>query len=135
MTAEAHHAAVVARLKADTQLTSAVFEVGEVPVESPPSRYIVVESTLGRRSQTRFTSGRGTLTTTHYLHCVGLTAAQARWLSGRVEAQLLDYTLTMTGRVVRKPADWVSRPVTVDLSGPVKKPFGVTVFDLTSEPA
>ena len=134
MTAELHHAAIVARLQADAQLAAAVFEVGEVP-DPAPNRYVVVSSSLGDRSQTRFSSGKTALTTTHYVYCVGLKASQARWVAGRVEAQLLDFQLTITGRNPRKPFEWISRPVVVDKDGPFPLPYGVIVFDLYSEPS
>ena len=134
MTAELHHAAVAARLRADSQLALAVFEVGEVP-EPAPERYVVLSSSLGDRSQTRFTSGKTATTTTHYVYCVGLLASQARWVAGRVETQLLDYQFTISGRTVRKPAEWNARPVVVDKDGPFPLPYGVIVFDLYSEPS
>ena len=134
MSAELHHAAVVARLQADAQLATAVFEVGEVP-EPAPDRYVVVSSSLGDRSQARFSGGKIASTTTHYVYCVGLKAAQARWVAGRVETQLLDFTLTIAGRSVRRPADWFTRPVVVDKDGPFPLPYGVIVFDLYSEPS
>ena len=135
MSAEAHHAAVVARLKAHPSLAASVFEVGAVPTTNPPKRYVVVSSTLGNREGYRFTGPRTQVTTTHYLYCVGESAAQARQVSGWVDAQLVDYTLTIANRNVRRPAEWVTRPIEVDKDGPFPLPFGVIRFDLISEPA
>ncbi|WP_092965302.1 hypothetical protein [Agromyces sp. CF514] len=134
MTAELHHAAIMARIRADSQLTATTYELGEVP-DPAPSRYVVVQSDLGQRSQARFSGGKVGLLTRHYVYCVGMVASQARWVGGRIEAQLLDYQLTVTGRNVRKPAEWYARPVILDKDGPFPLPFGVIVFDLYSEPS
>ena len=69
MTAELHHNAVVAAIRGDTQLASVVFEVGEVPTDPAPTRYVVVASSLGDWSQTRFTGSHDGLLTTHTVYC------------------------------------------------------------------
>ena len=135
MTAELHHNAVVAALKGDAQLASVVFEVGEVPTSPAPERYVVVVSTLGDWSQTRFTGSHDGLLTTHTVYCVGKKAEQARWVGGRVTPRLKDVRLTITGRQAWRPAPWISRPVTLDTDGLFALPFGVIQFDLYSEPA
>lgn len=131
---ELHHDAVIGQVRADAQLTATTFELGEVP-EPAPSRYVVVQSDLGQDSQVRFTGGKVGLTTRHWVYCVGYTAAQARWVGGRVKAQLRDRQLVITGRNVHKPADWYARPVVLDKDGPFPLPFGVIVFDIYSEPS
>lgn len=134
MSAEAHHNAVVAAIKADPQLASAVFDLGEVPSPAP-NRYVVVASTLGDWSQVRLTGMRDGLTTTHTVYCVGDKVWQAFAVGGRVTARLKDARLSITGRNVRLPSEWTSRPVDIDRAGLFPKPFGVIQFDLTSEPA
>lgn len=135
MSAEAHHDALVARLKAHQYLSDAVFEVGSVPPNTPLLRYVVVASSLGDREQVRFTAGKTSLTTSHVLYCVGSTSAAARKVGAWVEAQMLDYNLTIAGRSVRRPDPWVSRPIQVDKDGPIVWPFATISFDITSEPA
>ena len=133
MSAEAHHAAVVAALQADAQLAAAVFEIGEVP-DPAPERYIVHVSSLGDWEQRRFTGVKAGLVTTHTLYCVGASAKHARWLAGRVTTQLKDQRLTVTGRYAFLPSPWISRPVQIDRDGLFPLPFGVIQFDLLSEP-
>ena len=132
---ELHHDAVVARLKAHAQLGTSVFELGEVPTVNPPTRYVVVASSLGDWQQVRFTAGKDALVSTHTLYCVGANQAAVRKVSSWVEAQLKDYTLTVTGRVARRPHPWITRPVSIDKDGPIVLPFGTIQFDVLSEPA
>lgn len=133
MSAEAHHNAVLAAVRDDPELASAVFDIGEVPSPAP-KRYVVVVSTLGDWSQTRFSGLKDGLLTTHTVYCVGDKAWQALWVGGRVTARLKDVRLPVADRNVRLPAEWVSRPVALDRDGLFPKPFGVIQFDLVSEP-
>ena len=135
MTASAHHDGVVARLRSDAQLVSSVFELGEVPTVNPPNRYVVVASSLGDRERTRFTGTKDALLTTHTLYCVGLTAAQARWVGDKVTSLMLDYRITVAGRQAFRPDPWVSRSIQIDKDGPIVLPFGTIQFDIHSEPA
>ena len=134
MTAELHHNAVVAAIRGDTQLASVVFEVGEVPTDPAPTRYVVVASSLGDWSQTRFTGSHDGLLTTHTVYCVGTKAEQARWVAGRVTPKLNDVRLPLAGRQAFRPAPWITRPVVLDRDGLFPLPFGVIQFDLYSEP-
>lgn len=135
MSAEAHHAALVARLKAHTQLSASVFELGAVPTTNPPSRYVVVASSAGDRTQVRVTGGKVGLLTNHVLYCVGANNAAALKVGSWVEAQMLDHRLTVAGRNMFKPDPWVSRPIQIDKDGPIVLPFVTIAFDLFSEPA
>ena len=135
MSAEAHHDAVVARLKAHASLTTAVFELGAVPTSGAPTRYVVVASSLGDWDQLRFAGQKEQLVTNHVLYCVGANAAAARKVGGWVTDQLKDYNLTVTGRSVHRPDPWISRPIQIDKDGPIVLPFATIAFDLTSEPA
>ena len=128
-----HHDALMARLRAHAKLTATVFEVGEVPTVNPPKRYVVVQS-LEDPVRSRFTGPMSSLTSRHFVYSVGETAAQARQVDGWVKEQLVDHRLVVTGRVVRLPAEWTSRPVGLDRDGPFPLPYGVNVFDVTSEP-
>lgn len=129
-----HHDAVVARVKARTGWSGNVFELGGVP-DSAPAWYVVVASTPGDRAQARLTGGLTTVTTTHTMYCVGTLARQALWVASGVEAQCLDHSFAITGRTVRKPSEWISRPVVIDKDGLFPLPFAVIQFDLTSEPS
>lgn len=133
MTASAHHDAVVARLKSDAQLVSAVFELGDVP-DPAPSRYVVIASSLGDRERVRFTGTKDAISTTHTVYCVGVTAAQARWVGEKVTSLLLDYRITLTGRQAFRPDPWITRPVQIDKDGPTPMRFGTIQFDIQSEP-
>lgn len=134
MSAEAHHDAVVARLKAHAQLATAVFELGAVPTSGAPTRYVVVASSLGDWEQARFTGTKDALLTNHVLYCVGANAASARKVGTWVTEQMKDYNLTVTGRSVRRPDPWISRPIQIDKDGPIVLPFATIAFDITSEP-
>ena len=134
MSAEAHHDALVARLKAHAQLVTSVFELGEVPTVNPPSRYVVVDSSLGDWSQVRYTGSKDALLTTHVLYCVGSNAAAVRRVGTWVTEQLKDHRLTLTGRQAFHPDPWISRPIQIDKDGPIVLPFGTIAFDILSEP-
>jgi hypothetical protein len=135
VSAEAHHDAVVARLKAHPSLATAVFELGAVPTSGAPSRYVVVASSLGDWDQLRFAGSKDSLTTNHVLYCVGANPASARKVGTWVTDQLKDYNLTVTGRSVHRPDPWISRPIQIDKDGPIVLPFATIAFDLLSEPA
>lgn len=132
---ELHHDALMTRLRAHAQLTTSVFELGEVPTVSPPTRYVVVASSLGDWEQARLSAGKGALLTTHTLYCVGSNQAAVRKVSSWVETQMKDHSLTVTGRTVRRPHPWITRPVSIDKDGPIVLPFGTIQFDILSEPA
>ena len=129
-----HHDALVARLEADPQLTGRVFELGMVPSPAP-SFYVVVSSSLGDWTQHRATGLKTAVRSDHTLYGVGLNAAQARWVGGRIVTQLKDYRLTVTGRNVFPPHPWESRPAQIDKDGPITLPFVTVAFGIYSEPA
>ena len=131
---ELHHDPLVARLRAHVQLATSVFELGEVPTVNPPLRYVVVASSPGDWSRSRYTGGKTALTTTETIYCVGTTNASALKVSSWVEAQMKDYNLVIAGRSVHKPDPWLSRPVIVDKDGLIKLPFATIQFDIYSEP-
>lgn len=98
---EAHVDAGLALLTADTSLT--VYD-GIVP-KTPAQAYVLVYTFRqlpdGLTAPDRGLSLVGTSTVVDmrlYCHCVGPTAAAARWVQGRVEAALLDVTPVITGR-------------------------------------
>jgi hypothetical protein len=133
MSATAHHDGVVARVQSDAGLASSVFELGEVPANrSTP--YVVIASSMGDRSQLRFTGTKDGITTNHTLYGVGLTAAQARWVGEKITALMLDFRIPLTGRQAFRPDPWTSRPVQVDKDGPIVHPFVTISFDIHSEP-
>jgi hypothetical protein len=134
VSAEAHHDALVARLKAHAQLATSVFELGEVPTVNPPSRYVVVDSSLGDWVVNRLTGTKDALTTTHVLYCVGSNAAAARRVGLWVTEQMKDHRLVLSGRQSFRPDPWISRPIQVDKDGPIVLPFGTIAFDIRSEP-
>ena len=134
MSASLHHDALVARLRADTQLASRVFEVGEVPTTAP-EWYLVVDSSLGDWSQVRYTAAKDALLTRHSVHCVGRQVSLVRHGAGRVEAQMKDHRLVISGRNVFRPDPWIARGVNVDRDGLINLPFGTIAFDILSEPA
>lgn len=134
MSGLAHHDAVKARLEARTGFAGRVFDLGGIP-KSAPSWYVVVASTPGDRAQARFSGGKVQLSTTHTVYAVGENARQALWVAQGVEAQCLDHGFVVAGRNVRRPSDWVSRPVQVDTQGLFPLPFAVIQFDLVSEPS
>jgi hypothetical protein len=130
-----HHDALVARLEADPQLTGKVFELGMVPTVAPPEFYVVVASSMGDRTQHRLTGKKAAITSEHVLYGVGLSSAQARWVGGRIEAQMLDHRLTIAGRSVFPPHPWETRAAQIDKDGPITLPFVTVAFGIHSEPA
>ena len=130
-----HHDALVARLEADSQLSGKVFELGMVPTVAPPAFYVVVASSLGDWTQHRVTGRKTAVRSDHVLYAVGKNAAQARWVGGRIVAQLKDYRLTVTGRDVFPPHPWETRPAQIDKDGPITLPFVTVAFGIYSEPA
>ena len=135
MTAEAHHDALVARLKAHAQLGSSVFELGAVPTTNAPARYVVVASSMGDWDAVRLTGTKDALHTTHVLYCVGTNNAAARKVGTWVTEQMKDYRLTVASRLVFRPTPWISRPIQIDKDGPIVLPFATIAFDILSEPA
>ena len=133
MTASAHHDAVVARLRSDAGLASSVFELGEVPANRQ-TPYVVISSSAGDRSETRFTGTKDAILTNHTLYGVGLTAAQARWVGEKITTLMLDYRIPLTGRQSFRPDPWISRPTQIDKDGPIVHPFVTISFDIHSEP-
>ncbi|MDR6907470.1 hypothetical protein J2X63_003178 [Agromyces sp. 3263] len=134
MTAEAHHDALVARLKAHSQLGTSVFELGAVPTVNPPARYVVVASSLGDWDQLRLSGSKDALLTSHVLYCVGNNSAAARKVGTWVTEQMKDHRLTVAGRQAFCPDPWISRPIQIDKDGPIVLPFATIAFDILSEP-
>ena len=130
-----HHDALLARLRAHTQLATSVFDLGKVPTDDPPNRYAVVASSPGDRSQARFGGGKIARTTSHVVYCVGFNNAAALKVAEWVEEQLVDHRLVVVGRSVHAPDPWITRPVQIDKDGPIVWPFATVAFDIYSEPA
>ena len=133
MSATAHHDGVVARVQSDAGLASSVFELGEVPANRN-TPYVVVASSMGDRTQVRYTGTKDGITTNHTLYGVGLTAAQARWVGEKITTLLLDYRIPLTGRQSFRPDPWITRKVQIDKGGPIVHPFVTVEFDIKSEP-
>jgi hypothetical protein len=133
LSATAHHEAVVAFFRDDPQLASSTFELGKVPTPAP-SRYVVVVSSLGDWSKSRWTGLKDALTTTHTVYCVGDAVWQVLAVADRV-SRLKDVRLSVEGRNVFLPDPWIARPISNDTDGLFPKPYGVIQFDLYSEPA
>ena len=131
MSAALHHAAVFDRIDGDANLQC--FDMGEVP-DPAPEKYVVLSSSAGDRIQSRFMGAHNQITTRHFLYGVGKTARQALWVGDKIAALCNDYDFVIAGRVVRRPTDWITRPVQVD-KDLYPLPFVVVIFDLTSEPA
>lgn len=104
-----HDNAFLALMKADTQLTSAVFEG---VVTNPPARYV---SVFPRevRSVGRFSGPHQTVDNEYVVHSVATSPEQAKWTRERVLERVLDVTPTVAG--------WNSRRIRFVTSQPLQK--------------
>ena len=134
MTAEAHHDALMARLRAHAKLVSSVFDLGKVPTTDPPNRYAVVASSPGDREQSRVTSRKIGRRTSHVVYCVGFNNSAALKVATWVEEQMLNHRLVVADRNVFAPDPWITREVQIDKDGPIVWPFATIAFDILSEP-
>lgn len=112
---EDHVAAGLALLTADTALK--VYD-GEVP-DSPAAAYVLVyafrqlpDGTVAADRGVSLVGTSAVVDMRLFCHCVGTTAAQARWVQSRVEAALLDVTPVISGRGCF-PIRWVDGEQTI----------------------
>jgi len=132
MSSAAHIDAFSARLREDTVLATATFEG---VVQDRPNRYCTIHAAGPTHTAERF-NGRSTQQDYSVtVHSVGTTPAQARFVQDRVVAQLLDFTLTVSGRSVRRIRHTYSRPVDIDKDVSPPLWYFVDEFEFTSSPA
>jgi hypothetical protein len=81
-------AAVLARLRSDSQLANAVYEG---TVTTPPERYVSVFAPIGVDSGDRLAGPSNVNDTTYTIHSIGRTVDQAKWVARRVNALLKDF--------------------------------------------
>jgi hypothetical protein len=124
--------AVLARLRADSELASVVFEG---VVTNRPNRYVAVFSDSGWRTAERFTGAQSTSAQSFTVHSVGTTPDQAQFVADRVFTQLLDWTPSVAGRVCRRMRHEASEPVQIDADVTPPLFYAVDVFEVTSSPA
>lgn len=130
----AHVDALLARLRADAALTSAVVDGATDPNAAallPP--YVVVYVDSGVRSVERESSEQPTkadfrITT----HSVGVDANQARYFAEKVMAQFLGWRPVVAGWAPQAVAHSRSQPVTADASVSPASQYITDVFSLTS---
>lgn len=117
-------AAVLARLRSDTELADAVFEG---TVDDPPARYATVFAPLGADYSDRLGGVSNVNDTTYTIHSVGTTVEQAKWVGRRVAALLTDYAIPGVGRLTHP----VSMPPRLDRDSNPPLWYLVDQFDLT----
>lgn len=125
-------AAVLARLRSDPLLATAVFEgtVIDAPTsENPPRGYVSVFSGLGRDMSDRFSGPSNVNDATYTIHSVGITVTQAKWVARRVQALLVDWTPPFEG--ARRMRHEVSRPPQLDRDANPVLFYLVDQYDLT----
>lgn len=105
-----HDNAFLALIRADLQLSNAVFEG---TVKSPPPRYV---SVFARESRAvgRFMGPHSTLRNEYVVHSVATTPDQAKWVRERMMDRVLDATPDIAGWNCRRVQFVTSRPIAVD---------------------
>jgi len=88
--------AVLARLRSDAQLASAVYEG---TVTDPPARYVSVFAPIGSDVSDRLAGPSNVNRTTYTIHSVGRTIEQAKWAARRVQGLLTDHVIDGVGRL------------------------------------
>lgn len=127
----AHTAAILARLREDTVLSTVTFEG---VVTERPQRYCTVFTNSGYRTVERLAGPSATATFTYTIHSVGSDPQQAQAVAERVFAQLLDYVPTVAGRVSGRLRHAASQPVQLDTDVSPALYYCVDQFDLTTDP-
>lgn len=117
-------AAVLARLRSDSQLADAIYEG---TVTDPPERYASVFAPLGSDTSDRLGGPSNVNETTYTIHSVATTVEQAKWVGRRVVALLTDYTIPGVGRLTHP----VSLPPRLDREANPPLWYLVDQFDLT----
>lgn len=117
-------AAVLARLRSDSQLTDAVFEG---TVTNPPSRYVSVFAPIGVDRSDRLAGPSNVNETTYTIHSVGVTVEQCKWVARRVQGRLTDYVIPGVGYLEHP----VSQPPRLDPDSNPPLWYVVDQYDLT----
>jgi hypothetical protein len=117
-------AAVLARLRSDSQLANAVYEG---TVTDPPARYASVFAPLGADTSDRLGGPSNVNDTTYTIHSVATTVEQAKWVGRRVVGLLTDYVIPDVGRLTHP----VSLPPRLDKEANPPLWYLVDQFDLT----
>lgn len=94
-----HAVAILDRLRGDTSLTVYDGEAPEDPTESLPDVYVVVYFSGLPKVGDDLTMGSTERLVRIYTHSVGGDAESMRAVAGKVEARLLDFIPTVSGRV------------------------------------
>lgn len=129
---ERHTTALLARLKADTELADVIFE-GDV--DDDPERYVNVWHDTGFFAARSLLGEHQDVDITYTIHAVGLERWQAVWVDGRVLAALNDVVLTVPGRRCWKLRPAGTQPVQKDTTVAPPKFLAVRRFILHSTPA
>ncbi|MBT2485811.1 MULTISPECIES: hypothetical protein [unclassified Microbacterium] len=128
---ERHVEAVLARIRADAQLSDDVFE-GDVTGD--PERYVNVWHDTGFFEPRSILGEHQDVDITFTIHSVGDNRWQATWVDGRVLAALNDVVLEVPGRRCWKLQPAGSQPVQKDDDVQPVKFFAVRRFVLHSTP-
>jgi hypothetical protein len=117
-------AAVLARLRSDSQLANAIYEG---TVTNPPTRYASVFAPLGADTSDRLGGPSNVNDTTYTIHSVATTVEQAKWVGRRVVGLLTDHVIPGVGRLTHP----VSLPPRLDTEANPPLWYLVDQFDLT----
>lgn len=124
--------AFLERIREDKTLYGIVFEG---TVTDRPTRYVAVHTDSGFRESERFTGPQSTSTQTFIVHSVGATVDKALEVSERVQAQVIDYVLSVPGRNCRRVRHESSQPTQLDQDITPELYYCVDEYTVTSDPA
>jgi hypothetical protein len=117
-------AAVLARLRSDSQLANAVYEG---TVTDPPARYVSVFAPIGRDFSDRLAGPSNVNDTAYTIHSVGVTVEQCKWVARRVNGLLKDHAIDGVGTLTHP----VSLLPQLDREANPPLWYVVDVYDLT----
>lgn len=127
----AHDAAILARIRQVTALSSAVFD-GEV--DGRPQLYVLVHSNRGIARPDRLAGPALRRRQTYWIHSVGSAKKQADAVAEKVIAQLVDWIPQVDGFTCERITHEASEPVQKDDSRQPIVYFGVDQFDFYTTP-
>lgn len=126
-----HDNAFLGLIKADTQLTSAVYEG---TVTNPPARYVSV-FTRESREVNRYTGPHSLVTNEYIVHTVATTPEQAKWTRERVLTAVLDVTPVVTGWRCHRINFVTSQPLATDRDVSPPLYYCVDVYSFAAQAA
>lgn len=130
MTIRGTAAAITARLTSDSILAGSTFQG---VVTDRPTRYVTYFLNGGPRVSNRLTGPSNEIDYTIITHSVGTTAEQAQLVEEHVQAQLIDWTPTVSGQICRRVRMTDSQFIQLDTDVTPPLYYIASTYGLTAE--